>query len=164
MKYCPTCSSELEKKLIENIEREVCPDESCNFKNWGNPVPVAAGILRYNDKYILARNSEWKNGVFSMITGFVDRNEVPEKTIVREVDEEIGLQCSDVKFIGHFNLEKMNQLIIAFHLEVVGEIKLNSEIAEFILVSSDELEAYDFGEFALTKNVVDTWFESYRHA
>lgn len=161
MKYCPACSSELVKKIIENIEREVCPGDGCDFKNWGNPVPVAAGILKYDDKYILARNSEWEEGVFSMITGFVDKNEIPEETIVREVGEEVGLRCGNVLFIGHFNLQKQNQLIIAFHVEVVGDIQLSSEIAEYKLVTGDELRAYDFGKFALSRRVVDTLFESY---
>lgn len=160
LKYCPTCSSELEKKIIENIEREACPDILCNFKNWENPVPVAAGILKYNDKYILARNSEWEQGVFSMISGFVDKYEVPEETIAREVNEEVGLLCNDIQFIGHFKFKKMNQLIIAFHVDVVGELKLGSEIVETKLISKEELVVYDFGLFTLTRNIVDAMLQN----
>lgn len=118
-----------------------------------------AGIVRHNGKYILARNSAWKEGVFSMITGFIECTELPEKSIAREVEEELGLFSEDIKFIGHFAFKKMNQLIIAYHIEAKGVIELSSELLEVKYVTESDLREYDFGEFGLTRDIVNSCFQ-----
>ncbi len=160
MNFCPKCRNKLQIEIIDSIDRYACSDIQCDFVNWDNPIPVVAGIVKFNGKYVLARNSVWEEGMFSMLTGFLERHELPEKSIAREVEEELGLLSKEIKFIGHFSFNKLNQLIIAYHIEAQGVLELSPELAEVKYVTEYELQEYDFGKFSLTKNIVNAYFQS----
>jgi NADH pyrophosphatase NudC (nudix superfamily) len=157
MKYCPLCRTELRTQESEESPRLGCPSPDCEFVHWNNPVPVAAGLVRWNGQYVLARNTRWPEGRFSMITGFIETGESPEEAILRELEEELGLRATEAELIGHFPLPRLNQLIIAYSPIAHGTIELNYELAEFRIVPPAELAAVDFGPFVLTRRVVDEW-------
>ncbi len=157
MKFCPECTTPLEEKETNDSLRLVCSSPSCAFTFWNNPIPVAVGLIRLGDEYILTRNANWVEGTFSMISGFVEKGENPEETIVRELKEELGLSCDKLDFIGHFKFELMNQLMVAYHIEASGEVELNEEIAEFVRVPHQDLKHFDFGHFVLSRHIVLKW-------
>ena len=158
MKYCPECKAELVVQLRDAVQRQACSNPLCHFVVWDNPVPVVAGLIMYQDKVLLARNSAWSKGVFSMITGYLDRNEAPEHAIVRETKEELGLDVYELRFLGHYPFVTKNQLIIAFCLLTEGEIKLNDEIAEIKLFDKHEVIEKDFGHLLVTEQIVRDFF------
>jgi len=92
-----------------------------------------------------------------MMSGFIEQDETPEQTVVREAAEELGLRVDDLQLIGHYPFEKFNQLVIAYAIEASGELRLNEEIAEVRLVSREELANYDFGRLRLTTRIVGDW-------
>lgn len=159
LKYCPLCASALAARTIEGIERQACSVPGCGFVHWDNPVPVVAAVVEYGGQVVLARNARWPRRMFSLITGFLERNETPEEAVVREVKEELGLDSEATHFIGHYPFPAMNQLIVAFSVAGAGEIRTNDEIAETLLVSRAELDTYDFGSLSITAAVVRQWFE-----
>ncbi len=116
-----------------------------------------AGLVHREGRYILARNAEWPSGMFSLITGFLEAAETPEDAIVRETREELGLQSSDCRLIGHFALPIFNQIIVAYAVEAQGELMLGEEIAEALWVAECDLASFDFGTLALTRSIVDRW-------
>jgi NADH pyrophosphatase NudC (nudix superfamily) len=118
---------------------------------------VVAGLVRREGEYILGRNAAWRNGLFSIFTGFLEPAETPEQGIIREVEEEIGLETVQIDFIGHFSLPKLNQLIIAYSVEARGEVILNSEIAEVRFLTPEALLQFDFGPLTLTKEILNRW-------
>ena len=69
-------------------DRYECADE-CGFVNYDNPTPVAAVVVEYEGKVVLANNSSWRNDFYGLITGFVDHCESPAECAVREVKEEL---------------------------------------------------------------------------
>jgi NAD+ diphosphatase len=157
MKYCPECRERLERELVSSTERFVCSSKTCEFVYWNNPTPVVAGLVRCDGKFILGRNAAWRAGLFSLFTGFLEADETPEQGIIREIDEEIGLEAVQADFIGHFPLPRLNQLIIAYFVEARGEITLNSEIAEVQSLTPEQLLAFDFGPLTLAKAVIQRW-------
>jgi len=156
MKYCPQCAHELHDMLIDGVDRRACPAAGCGFVHWNNPIPVVAGLVRHEGRYILARNAQWPAGMFSVITGFLEKNETPEGAILRETREELGVRGRRAEFIGHFALPEFNQLIIAFAVEADGSLGLGDEIAEIKALSRSELETHDFGHLELTRNIVSS--------
>lgn len=160
MKFCPLCKSNLVSRPVDGAIRLACSSQHCKFVHWNNPIPVVAGLVRCNGQYILARNISWPQGMFSFITGFLESGESPESAILRETEEELGIKGHECKFIGHFALAKLNQLIVAFAVEADGNIKLNEEIAEIQLVSHSQLTTFDFGQLELTKMVVAHWLKN----
>ncbi len=161
MKYCPECASELIDKFIDGKDRKVCSLE-CGFVHWDNPTPVVAALVEYEGKIILARNAKWPHGVFSLITGFLEKNETPEQSIEREVKEELNLETNGKRFLGHYYFLEMNQIIIAFGVAASGDLTTNDEIAEVKLISRELLRSYNFGRLYLTTKIVNDWLEKTR--
>jgi NAD+ diphosphatase len=155
MKYCPQCTTPLHPKTIDGIERLACTSPNCNFVVWDNPIPVVAALVQYRDQFLLARNAQWPPGMFSFITGYLERGESPEVAVVREVGEELGLAAEVKSFIGHYPFLPKNQLILAYAVQARGELRLGDEITEVRLLKREELVSYDFGPFALTATIVN---------
>ncbi len=145
MKFCPQCKTDMVDALIDGEERLACADVQCGFVHWNNPVPVVAAIVEYGEDIVLAHNVQWPEGMFSVITGFVEQGEDPEQGVLREVGEELGLNGFDPKLVGVYPFPQMNQVIIAYHVRATGEIKLNHELDATKLVPVDELQGWDFG-------------------
>lgn len=160
MKYCPLCKNDLLDRSVDGVVRLACASHECKFVNWNNPIPVVAGLVHRDGQYVLARNSAWPQGVFSVITGFLEHGESPHNAILRETEEELGLTGSDCKFIGHFALPEFNQLIIAFAVQAGGHIRLSEEISEVRLVAHSQLAAFDFGRLELTRTIVARWLQN----
>lgn len=154
MKYCPQCQQPLERRTIGERERAACPTPECHFVHWDNPTPVVAAILQRGDTFILGRNAQWREGTFSMITGFLEKDEAPEQAIQRETLEEVGLIAEKVIFLGHHILPQRNQLIIAYLVQTSGDVVLSDEIMEVKYLSREELKQYDFGRFKLVAQIV----------
>ena len=154
MKYCPTCAAELRVRDVDGSERLACAAAGCGFVFWNNPLPVVAAVVRWRGQFVLARNVRWPAGLFSMITGFVERDETPEVTLQRELREELGLGLARAAFIGHYAFAPANQLLVAFLADGAGELCVGSDLAEAKLVKPEELAGYDFGPLSLTATVV----------
>lgn len=157
MKYCPQCANKLTEKLLDGVSRKVCGSTECNYVHWDNPVPVVAALVEYENNIILARNAKWPEGIFSLISGYLEKGETPEYAVVREVKEELGLHGKIKDFIGHYPFFKSNQLILAFWVEASGELQPNEEIAETIITSKQQIKSYPFGSLTITRNVVKDW-------
>ncbi|MGH8443714.1 MAG: NUDIX domain-containing protein [Solimonas sp.] len=137
--YCPRCATPLDTQAHGGFDRRVCTRAGCGFVFWDNPTPVVAAVVEHEGKVILARNVAWPNGIFALVTGFLEKNEIPAEAAQREVEEELGLKPLGANFIGHYTFERMNQLIIAFHVPAVGTVKLNEELAEWKHVAYEQV-------------------------
>ena len=153
MKFCPQCASQVSEREIDGKARLACPQ--CNFVAWGNPTPVVAVLVQLENDYVLARNKAWPPGLFSMITGFVEGGETPEQTLAREVEEELALEVTDWIFVGHFSVPGINQLLIAFVATCRGTPQCGTELAELMRISATDLQHFDFGPLALTRQIAD---------
>ena len=97
--------------------------------------------------------------MFSLVTGYLERNETPEQAVVREVKEEIGLDGKVQEFLGCYSLIEKNQVILAHWLMATGELKTGNEIAEAKILSREELKLWQFGRLALTSTIARHWLE-----
>ena len=146
-KFCPQCAEPL--ALITRIEdsgeaqRLRCP--SCDFVHWNNPTPVLAAIVEYNGQILLARNAAWPGKMFALITGFMEAGETPQGGIAREVKEETNLDCSEVNLVGAYDFQRMNQIIIAYHVLAHGDVALSPELAEYKLYDYERIKCWPAG-------------------
>lgn len=170
--YCPHCASPLRPlTAIEDgglKERLRCP--ACGWTHWNNPVPVLAAIVELADRegrLLLARNAAWQGRMFGLITGFMEAGETPQEGILREVAEETGLTAEGMPtLVGVYDFQRMNQLIVAFHLRARGEVRLSPELAEYKLFRPTEVRCWRAGTgFALAdwlaaRGVEPQWLEA----
>ncbi len=154
-KYCPLCGKGLTKNTVDGKEVLCCTANNCGYVFWDNPIPVVAAIVQKDANVILARNKEWPEKMFGLVTGFLEKGETPEAAVRREVKEELGLDSEIVALVGVYSFVERNQLIIAYHLSAAGEIKLGDELAEIKSIPIDKLKPWPFG----TGHAVRDWLE-----
>jgi ADP-ribose pyrophosphatase YjhB (NUDIX family) len=145
-KYCPRCKHVVISKLIDGFNRLACTFSECDFVFWNSPTPVVAGIIETEQGVVLAKNSAWKDDVYSIITGFINLNESPISAIKRECMEELGLAASNANLVGIYPFGERNQIIMVYHVEARGDIALNDELHSFKLFSRQELQKWPFGQ------------------
>ena len=100
MKYCSFCGQQLIKLPLGGRERSACPDIKCGFVHWNNPIPVVAAIVEHDGDIALIQNVGWPDNWFGLVTGFLESGEMPAEAVLREVEEEIGLQATLFKFVA----------------------------------------------------------------
>lgn len=83
--------------------------------------------------------------MFALITGFMEAGETPEEGIAREVLEETALVAEAVSLIGVYDFQRMNQVIIAYHVQARGEVRLSPELAEYKLFAPADLRCWPAG-------------------
>lgn len=153
-RFCPHCARPLERRDTGGRERVACLQG--HFVHWNNPLPVLAALVEYEGRVLLARNAAWTNGMFALITGFLESGETPEQGMAREVKEETNLDADRTTLIGVYEFMRKNELIIAYHVEASGTIALNEELAEFRLVAPERLRPWPAG----TGHAMADWMRS----
>jgi NADH pyrophosphatase NudC (nudix superfamily) len=161
-KFCPRCTKPLINADHGEMHRIACPDKSCGFVLWDNPVPVVAAVVEHEGGIILAHNKLWPMKFYGLITGFLEKTDPsPHEAVLREVKEELGLDGSAANFIGHYMFERMNQILIAYHVPAQGEIVLGDELSEWKRVDFDKARYWPGGTgFALRDWLKTRGYES----
>ena len=151
-KFCPMCAA----PLIERVKERIECSADCGFVNYDNPTPVAAVVVECEGKIVLAHNRSWPGTFCGLITGFVDHGESPADCAVREVKEELDLDAAPATLIGIYPFERMNQIIIGYHVQATGTITLNEELDSYILMPPEECVVWPTG----TGYVLRDWLRS----
>ncbi len=97
-----------------------------------------------HDRAVLARQTVWPPRLFSLLAGFVEAGEAFETCVVREVAEEIGLDVTDVRYLGSQPWPFPRSLMVGF--EALGDpgqefAFRDGEIAEAAWFTRDEVRA-----------------------
>jgi NADH pyrophosphatase NudC (nudix superfamily) len=147
------CGAILETKDTADGARKVCSNAECGWVFYDNPTPVVAAIVEHEGDVILARQRNWPEGWFGLITGFLERGETPEAGVLRELQEELGLKGEIVSLVGVYAFEQRNELIVAYHVRAEGEVKLGDELESIKRVPPGKLRPWPFG----TGHAVRDW-------
>ena len=124
--------------------RAACSN-TCGFVHYDNPTPVVAAVVEHEGKVLLARNKAWPETWYALIAGFLEREEDPVDAVLREVLEELGLEASAPHLIGIYPFAKMNQVILAYHVQTSGPITLGDELVDVKLVEPAACGAWRAG-------------------
>jgi NAD+ diphosphatase len=100
--YCPKCGAKSFRQLSQ--KKFVCEREHCQFTAYKNAAAAVAAIIELNDDKIILtrRGKEPDKGKLDLPGGFVDADETLEKSLEREVKEELSLQIRDLSYLGSF--------------------------------------------------------------
>ncbi len=153
-RFCPNCAAPLEPiaQLEDSGEKVRLRCAACGFTHWNNPTPVLAAVVEYHGQVLLARNAAWTNKMYALITGFMEAGETPEGGITREIKEETNLDTHSLDLIGVYDFQRMNQVIIAYHALVEGEVKLSPELVDYRLYTLEAVKCWPAGTgYALAK-------------
>jgi NADH pyrophosphatase NudC (nudix superfamily) len=115
-----------------------------------------AGIVEIDGCVVLTRKKGWPEKWFGIVAGFLERGETPESAILREVEEELGLEGELVSFVGYYSFFESNQLILAFHIQAEAEIQIGEELEQAKLVPIAEVRPWSRG----TGPALRDWLEA----
>ena len=146
-RFCQACATPLaDIELMEDsgpTTRLRCP--SCGWTHWNNPTPVLAAIVEYRGQVLLARNAAWTNNMYALITGFMEAGESPQEGVAREVKEETNLDVSALDLVGVYDFQRMNQVLIVYHVVADGDVVLSPELADYRLYDLDAVRCWPAG-------------------
>jgi len=124
---CPRCGAPTER--IENEWGKRCP--GCRYEHYPHLHPAVIVLVRDGDRCLLTRKASWAPGRYSLVAGFVDNGECLEGAVHREVKEEVGVEVTDVRYVGSQNWPFPSQLMIGFVATYAsGEVVLDREELE----------------------------------
>lgn len=133
-RFCPWCAAGLASRAVAGdggpVDRLACSSPDCGFVHWGNPTPAVGALVEHEGEIILARNKLWPEGMFALVTGFLEAREDPVRAVVREVKEELGLEVAHTHLIGNYIFERKNEVVMCYHVVATGTVKLGNELAE----------------------------------
>ncbi len=163
-RFCPHCATALQPIVLAedggDKQRLRCP--ACTWTHWNNPTPVLAAVIECMDRdgqLLLACNAAWPGRFFGLITGFMEAGETPQDGITREVVEETSLQVESLSLIGVYDFQRMNQLIVAYHVQARGEVRLSPELSEFKLFTPERVRCWRAG----TGHALADWLRGRGH-
>ena len=87
--------------------------------------------MRDGDRVLLARKAGWAPGRYALVAGFVDNGESLEGAVAREVKEEVGVDVTDIQYVGSQNWPFPSQLMVGFVARYAGgEITIDTDELE----------------------------------
>src|SRR5581483_12316739 len=118
--YCPRCTTPLAEKFVYNALRATCPQ--CNFILFLEPKVVTVVVIQRGDTVLLGRrNMEPARGMWSFVSGYVDRGEKVEEAAIREVKEETNLDAQLDELLGVFSEQGNPHVVIAYCASIIDE-------------------------------------------
>lgn len=159
VEYCPKCATELVLRFTGDRERPTCP--ACGFIFYFNPI-VGAGALVETDGCVVlvCRGVEPRKGYWSLPSGYVEADELPEEAAVREAREETGLEIEIDDMLGVYTFGREPQtgvLILYAGHTVGGEMRAGDDAREVRAFGPDELPSDEEIAFRTHLQALDDW-------
>jgi len=126
--------------------------------------PAVIMLVHDGDRVLLGRQAVWPPGRFSILAGFVEPGESAEAAVAREVAEEVGVEVTDVRYVGSQPWPFPQSLMLGFTARAVGtELHVDhDEIEEARWFTREELRS-GAGPAALpppvsiARHIIDGW-------
>ncbi|MEM6253704.1 MAG: NAD(+) diphosphatase [Cyanobacteria bacterium P01_D01_bin.156] len=114
--YCGCCATPLEQASDERVKR--CP--KCGLSQYPRLSPAVIMLVYRGSEVLLARAPRFREGMYSVLAGFVEPGESLEETVAREVFEEVGVAVTDIRYFGSQPWPFPNSLMIGFTARYAG--------------------------------------------
>ena len=128
---------------------------NCTLCKFNNPKPTVTAVIIKDQKLLVAkRNEEPYKGKWDFFGGYMNSNETPEKSLRRELKEELGVEA-DFSYLGAFtgtatyDEYKYPVVSFAYIANLKGNLKLNKkENSKYKWVPIEKLKeiAFDSNE------------------
>ena len=92
--FCSNCGAR--SQMAQGGWKRECP--SCKTETFPRTDPVVIMLVTDGDRCLLGRQKQFLKGMWSCLAGFVEPAETIEDAVEREIREEAGIECTDVKY------------------------------------------------------------------
>lgn len=123
-KYCGCCGHLYQRKEDERAKK--CPN--CGHLQFPRISPAIIVGIKKDDQILMAHNSGFREGLYSVIAGFVEQGETLENAVKREVYEEVGIKIKNIQYFQSRPWNSIDSLMLGFIAEYEsGEIKVDGK-------------------------------------
>jgi len=153
--FCGSCGAKNGDSPLENSR--LCP--ACGRSEYPRVSPaVIVIVLNDNDEILLAHNKIFPQGLYSLIAGFNEPGESLERTVVREILEEVNVEVGGLRYIKSQPWPLPNSLMIGFSARYVsGSLKPDGgEIEDARWFAKDALPDIP-APGSLSRYLIDLW-------
>ena len=154
---CGICGSPMIMKEEEEDRAMLCT--VCHHMVWPKVAPAIIVAVTKGDRLLLAHNSGFPEGMYSVLAGFVEMGETFEQCVKREVFEETGIKVHNIKYFGSQPWPFPNSYMIGFTAEYLdGDIKVdNEEILDAKWFKKEEIPGLHRKSVSISSELID-WF------
>ena len=126
--HCPRCGAATDPVLAGWIRR--CPaDGSEHYPR--TDMAVIMAVVDADDRILLARGKGFRGNGMSVLAGFVEPGESLAAAVAREVAEEVGVEVTDVTYLGDQPWPFPSSLMLGFTARALGtDLRLQAEEIE----------------------------------
>ncbi|NOH81903.1 NAD(+) diphosphatase [Vibrio sp. RE86] len=96
MRFCPLCGGR--NHLNHNQLAMQCGD--CRTLHYPRIFPCIIVAVRKENQILLAQHPRHRNGMYTVIAGFLEVGETLEQCVAREVKEETGVNVKNIEYFG----------------------------------------------------------------
>ncbi|MBT9317252.1 NAD(+) diphosphatase [Leptothoe spongobia] len=152
--YCGSCATPMEQSIHERVKH--CPQ--CDLRQYPRLSPAVIMLVSRGPEILLAHAPRFRDGMYSILAGFVEPGESLEETVAREVREEVGIEVKDIRYFGSQPWPFPNSLMIGFTARYAsGNIVIDpTEIETADWFTKDNLPPVP-GKLSIARKLID-WF------
>ncbi|WP_462171498.1 NAD(+) diphosphatase [Pseudoalteromonas xiamenensis] len=116
-RFCGRCGSK--NKLIEAGHARLCTNDACKHMTFPRTDPAVIMLVTHVfpdgvERCLMGRQEAWPEGVYSTLAGFVDPGESLEQAVIREVEEEAGVQVQEVEYVASQSWPFPSSIMLGF--------------------------------------------------
>ncbi|WP_417587360.1 NAD(+) diphosphatase [Pararhodobacter oceanensis] len=116
-RFCSSCGQP--SVVAQSGWQRLCP--ACNASHFPRTDPVVIMLVLRGNRVLLGRSPHWPEGMYSALAGFVEPGETLETAVRREVFEETGVRCGEVRYVAGQPWSWPNSLMLGFVTEAQDE-------------------------------------------
>lgn len=122
--FCGYCGKPYSRK--EDERAKMCIN--CGSIQYPRISPAIIVGIKKGEQVLLAHNANFKEGLYSIIAGFVEQGETLEHAVKREIYEEVGLKVKNIRYVQSRPWISLDSLMLGFIAEYEsGEVKVDGK-------------------------------------
>ena len=121
-RWCGYCGHEMHHSKTE----WACLCSHCRQRYYPQIAPCIIVAIRRGEEILLAQHTRHRNGIYTVLAGFVEVGETLEQTVAREVMEESGIKVKNLRYVSSQPWPFPQSLMMAFMADYdSGEIVID---------------------------------------
>lgn len=155
-RFCGHCGKPTQMSTHDTSK--VCKD--CGARFYPRIMPAIIVLVRKGDRILLAHNHKFREGLYSLVAGFVEAGENLEEAVAREVFEETNIKIKNIKYFSSQSWPFPQSLMLGFTAEYdSGELKPDGhELTDAQWFSKEELPLLP-SHGSISRKIIDCFLQ-----
>lgn len=151
-RFCGRCGQETRDSKTERMR--LCP--VCGNMIYPKIAPAVIVALTDGDRLLMTRYQGRPYKGYALIAGFNEVGETMEDTVRREIMEEVGLHCKDIRYCGSQPWGTEANILLGYFARLEGDAAIHldrQELAQAEWLSREEIDIKPDG-YSLTNHMI----------